>query len=120
MKKLKKYLTAGAGGTGEPIIDNRVESLSCSLPDTIIAWAWNEVDSWQPIFTDNHVERVEKLLAHLELLGDILVNTKSVEVASLRGDFSNSLAWDSIVGANLVNCWTDDSGVEYVEVGRQV
>ena len=38
---------------------------------------------------------------------------------SLRSDFDTREAWQELVDADLVNIWTDDSGMTFVEIGHQ-
>ena len=117
LKNLIKELTFRSG-TGEQSIDDQVEALNnFDLPNRVVDHALETAHSWAPIFIDDHVERVEELLGRLELLGDIVNDTKESVVASLKSDFVTRSAWASV--ADQVNCWTDDSGVEYVEVGPQ-
>jgi hypothetical protein len=36
-----------------------------------------------------------------------------------RRDFEGRPGWDDLVAANLVNCWDDDDGNQYCEIGEQ-
>lgn len=41
------------------------------------------------------------------------------EGAALKSDFENSQGWKALIDNNLVNCWSDDTGTEFVEMGAQ-
>ncbi len=36
-----------------------------------------------------------------------------------RNDFKNRNGWEELVEENLVNCWDDDAGNQYCEIGEQ-
>jgi len=36
-----------------------------------------------------------------------------------RNEFEKRDGWDELVDENLVNCWDDDSGNQYCEIGEQ-
>ena len=43
---------------------------------------------------------------------------KSGDLARAK-DFNCNPAWDELIAADMLNCWTDDAGTEFVEAGRQ-
>ena len=36
-----------------------------------------------------------------------------------RGDFEGRAGWEGLADENLVNCWDDDAGNQYCEIGEQ-
>jgi len=53
------------------------------------------------------------------LIADIEEATADAPVAALKSDFENRPGWEELVENDLVNCWADDTGTEYVEIGAQ-
>ena len=38
---------------------------------------------------------------------------------ALRSDYEGRPGWDDLVENDLVNCWDDDEGIGYCEIGHQ-
>ena len=38
---------------------------------------------------------------------------------NLKSDYDQRSGWSELVESDFVNCWTDDSGVEFCEIGEQ-
>ena len=54
------------------------------------------------------------------LITEIQNATDDAPVAALKSDFINRDGWSDLVESDAVNCWSDDFGNEYVEIGCQL
>jgi hypothetical protein len=54
-------------------------------------------------------------IAKQNLLNEIAQDSQ----LALRADYEGRAGWDELIASNAVNCWCDETGIEYVEAGPQ-
>ena len=64
----------------------------------------------------NTLEKIRNLpFEARKLFAEILVEGNLVD----RKYYENRIGWEYLVHHNLLNCWEDDEGNEYCEIGEQ-